>query len=102
MRPRKPTTPGRYSRVKKLYNLSKEKYDSILEKQGYKCPGCGRRPRDVDHDHKCCIGRSSCGKCCRGILCHPCNMTLRYARDNPNTLVNLAEYLRNYQKSKAV
>lgn len=30
----------------------------------------------VDHDHKCCPGQYSCGKCIIGLLCRNCNAML--------------------------
>src|SRR4029077_2130187 len=40
-------------------------------------PGAGRGALlAVDHDHNCCPGAHSCGKCIRGILCGTCNSAL--------------------------
>jgi hypothetical protein len=41
----------------------------------------------VDHDH-------ITGKI-RGLLCHNCNAVLGNAKDNPQILINAAEYLNN-------
>lgn len=49
----------------------------------------------VDHDHSCCPGRRSCGKCVRGVLCHRCNQGLGLFRDNPAYLEAAADYLKN-------
>jgi len=50
----------------------------------------------VDHDHKCCPGKTSCGQCVRGLLCWNCNDTLATFRDNPEKLRGLAHYLENW------
>jgi hypothetical protein len=54
------------------------------------------RPRllSVDHDHACCPGKKSCGKCIRGLLCRRCNVTLGWVEDTPDLLLNLVDYLK--------
>lgn len=79
-------------------------YDLIVE-QYYKCAGnCGKpcEPDEydfvsslwqVDHDHKCCPGSRSCGKCVRGVLCRSCNLALGLVEDNIENLRGLIAYL---------
>ncbi len=69
------------ARVERVYSLTAEQYDAILESQGGRCYICrratGRTKRlACDHDHSCCSGPTSCGKCIRALLCGPCNQTL--------------------------
>ena len=60
------------------------------------CQGCGATARlSIDHDHACCKGKTSCGKCVRGILCISCNATLGHAKDDMDRLKGLIEYLTN-------
>jgi hypothetical protein len=51
--------------------------DWMYESQDRACAGCHTPMPDekleVDHDHACCPGKRSCGRCVRGLLCHPCN-----------------------------
>jgi hypothetical protein len=65
----------------KRYGLTLEVYDVAVKRAGGVCemPGCGatepgrRGEWHIDHDHDCCPGRKSCGKCLRGLLCNSCN-----------------------------
>lgn len=62
------------------------------------CSACGveltAESRRLDHDHSCCPGRRSCGKCFRGVLCAGCNLALGHAGDSVERLEKLAAYLR--------
>lgn len=64
------------------YGLTPERFDQMLAEQGNACAMCREpfkegRPIVVDHDHSCCDTKlRSCGKCVRGLLCHPCNIAL--------------------------
>lgn len=88
-------------RVEKTFGISPELYEAILEAQGGGCGWCGRKPRKggrrlaVDHDHACCAGPVSCGKCVRGALCWSCNKSLQHLGDDPERVERGADYLRN-------
>ena len=89
----------------KKYNLTLARYFEILEAQDNACGNkvCGKPAPDpdtpgrrlfhVDHDHACCPGEGSCGRCVRGILCYSCNQLLGNARDEAGILRGAAEYL---------
>lgn len=65
------------------YGLSIARYLAILEQQDGKCAVCGKSEPGgssktalgfhVDHDHWCCPGKTSCGRCVRFLLCNACN-----------------------------
>lgn len=69
------------------YSLTVEQYEHLLSKYGGRCWRCKRfetakgpggkvQRLSVDHDHGCCPGDSSCGRCIRGLLCVGCNFIL--------------------------
>lgn len=72
----------------KKYNISLDQYNEILLSQGGVCGICRNAEARidnrsgatfnlaVDHDHLCCPGDNSCGKCIRGLLCGNCNTKL--------------------------
>jgi len=83
----------------KNLGLTIEKYMEIYEEQKGLCKICGnpeftKKRLSVDHDHRCCPGKSSCGKCIRGLLCFKCNTALGMVSDNIAILSNMISYLK--------
>lgn len=84
------------------YGISVEEAASRLADQDGRCAICGveaasiDRAFAVDHDHSCCSGPKSCGKCLRGILCHSCNLALGGFRDNADLLRKALAYVERY------
>jgi hypothetical protein len=78
--PERVAVSNRSSHLKSRYGMSLEQYSDMLVAQDGKCACCGRTPEQqkklfsVDHDHSCCPGRDSCGKCVRALLCDDCNL----------------------------
>ncbi len=62
------------------YKLRPSDLMEKVKTQQNKCAICYTsfdvKPLNVDHDHKCCSGPRSCGKCVRGLLCNDCNRRL--------------------------
>ena len=84
----------------KNYGLTLAVYNTLLEKQGNRCPICERLAAScalpgpgkhyglvVDHCHKTNI--------VRGLLCHRCNTLLGTAKDRPDILKRALLYLEN-------
>ena len=85
-------------RAKYRYGISGEAYDQLVALQNGKCAVCEKAPDRakvlyVDHDHSCCPGEQSCGKCLRGLLCQHCNSALGLARDSVDILKAMSSYL---------
>lgn len=87
-------------RLIQRYGLTLEQYHQMLEDQDYACKICKldeatyRKRLSIDHDHSCCPGDKSCGKCVRGLLCSNCNMALGNAKDSIQILQDMIEYLK--------
>lgn len=80
------------------YNYTAEQYWALYEAQGGHCALCQRatgkaKKLSIDHDHKCCPGKTSCGRCVRGLLCSTCNKFLGHARDLIEYFMRCVEYL---------
>lgn len=82
---------NRRAKLLRLFGLTVEEFDALLDAQGGACAICespcrtGKRLA-VDHDH----GTGDV----RGLLCAACNRGLGYFRDDPNLLVRAAAYLK--------
>ena len=71
----------------KKYGITIEQLRLLLAKGCY-APGCnvtseGMTGLHIDHDHDCCPGLGSCGKCVRGALCARHNVYLGYLEADP-------------------
>ena len=91
-------TTRRWLVIERRFGLTKERYEQMWLAQGNKCAGCLKEFEQlsdirVDHDHACCPGVNSCGKCVRGMVCHNCNVIMGLAHDNLEVLQRLAAYL---------
>lgn len=81
------------------HNISLEFYNNLIEKYDNKCWICKEKKAVViDHDHSCCPGSTSCGKCVRGVLCGECNLMIGLGKDRQDILVYASEYLIKYKK----
>lgn len=88
----------RDTQCRHIYNMRKGQYAEMLAAQGGLCAnrGCSNPATDVDHDHACCDGQRSCGKCIRGLLCSGCNAALGRIRDDLSRAQGLVAYLREW------
>jgi len=88
--PAKQTVPQRRHRLKKLYGLTEANLESMKQAQNGVCKICEIPAKlMVDHCHKTGV--------VRGLLCQACNSLLGYARDNTETLIKAATYLKETQ-----
>ena len=77
------------------HHLTEEQYNKMLNLYNGKCHSCkDRAATNIDHDHSCCSGQRSCGKCVRGILCSQCNTALGLLQDNRQKIKNLLQYIK--------
>lgn len=99
-------------RVTAVYSITAEQYAELLAFQGGVCAICrrakgnpdgerGKRNLAVDHDHSCCAGPTSCGRCCRMLVCGPCNDVLAHFRDDPEAFERGAAALRDWPSRRA-
>ena len=101
---------GDYYRLLKaptLYHLRKYNVtnlwflDKLIEQKG-RCDICMRsrfklkKELGVDHNHKCCPGGGSCGRCVRGLLCNRCNIALGLLDDLTVKANRLIKYINKY------
>jgi len=88
-------TASRRRILLKSYGITLERFDAMLIAQSGRCGVCSEPMLNphIDHDHACCPGRKSCGKCVRGLLCKNCNHCLGLFHDNIAVLRNAVNYL---------
>lgn len=77
------------------YGLTPSEYAAMLKAQGAACAVCkqapqGKRRLAVDHCH-------STGAV-RGLLCHDCNVSLGFLREDVDRIIALARYISSFQE----
>lgn len=93
------------------HKITGERYRELLSSQQGVCAICRQSnvrlgevvPLGIDHDHVCCSGRSSCGRCVRGLHCAGCGGFLglleydgepgRFAAEYPEWSKRAMQYL---------
>lgn len=82
---------ARWYNIKRLYGISQNEYEELLEEQDGKCGICKRhhtefsRSLAVDHDHN--------DQTIRGLLCQHCNQRLLGRHTSSVLFRNAADYL---------
>jgi hypothetical protein len=84
------------------HNITQENFEAMLKSQHSRCAICsdffdfdeGRKSIHIDHDHNCCPGQRSCGRCIRGLLCANCNLGLGRFKDDEVILTRAIKYLK--------
>lgn len=86
--------------ILKSYGLTDDQFTEMLALQDFSCAICLEEFTTtpvVDHDHTCCEGRASCGKCVRALLCSGCNKGLGSFHDDPTILRWAADYVEKHR-----
>jgi hypothetical protein len=81
-----------------LHGLDGTQVEALLELADNKCQACSEpfslsNPFCIDHDHECCPGVRSCGKCVRGLLCRRCNAGVGMFLNDVHRLLGAVAYL---------
>lgn len=82
----------RLKRRARKYGITVDEVTALLA-QG--CGVCGEadnvsaRGLHIDHDHDCCPGVGSCGRCIRGVLCYADNIHFERFLDSPRVIAYL-------------
>ncbi len=84
------------ARLRYLYDISVDQFDSMFRGQNGACAICGKQNLNgrrlcIDHDHKT-------GKV-RGLLCSPCNGFLGQIDDDKSAALKAIQYLEKYENS---
>lgn len=101
-------------KLMRAYGISINEYERRFKDQEGLCAICGSPENQVDsrsglpmrfaidHDHACCPGAKSCGKCLRGLLCWKCNTAIGQFEDDKRRLSNAIQYIEKWELNDQV
>ncbi len=75
-----------YNKLERVYGLSIEEYNSLYERQNFKCAIC-EEVKDLFVDHNHVTNKV------RGLLCSQCNSGLGFFMDSPTVIKRAEGYL---------
>ncbi len=86
----------------KRKGLNPESYEALIIKQNGCCALCKKpftkeNKTCIDHDHACCPGKTSCGKCIRSLLHMKCNFLIGHADEDPEMCILASNYLKKWK-----
>lgn len=83
--------------LKYRHSITWDEWRDMLDGQDGNCYLCtepldpeASRGVHIDHDHNCCPGERSCGRCIRGLSCHRCNTAIGAFEDDPDLMLRVA------------
>ncbi len=85
------------ARFPRMYGITLEDFQKMLESQGGVCAICGELETDI-RKHKLSLDHCHVTGKVRGILCNRCNKLLGHAQDSPEILMRAAGYLRRFRQ----
>ena len=96
--------PNNHSHILHFYGLDRVRYGKLwlLKIINALCAKRKASKLNVDHDHSCCSGSKSCGKCVRGLLCTNCNMFIGRIETVSNIVKEAEHYLERYRKTSEI
>lgn len=72
------------------HNLEPKDFAQLISSQKERCKICRKKGYlELDHAHSCCVGKYSCGKCIRGLLCPQCNSKVYMVEEDRCTVHNM-------------
>ena len=100
---------SKFSRAEYLmlrFKLTQEQFEKMSKNGCMICNQVTERNLHVDHDHACCDGNMTCGKCVRGVVCNKCNTLIGHYERGTIRIDNLLykqveKYLDKYNKKRA-
>lgn len=97
-----PPDKSKDGHLQRNYGMSLQQRENAMRSQFYRCAICNTpfvfTQPCVDHDHVCCPGKKSCGKCLRQILCWRCNIVLGHVDDDIQLLTRMIGYLDKWRR----
>ncbi len=86
---------GRDAHFRRSYGITEKIYNELAEKQEWKCKICSQ-PHELGQFSRLVVDHCHKQGGVRGLICQGCNMALGNAKDNPDILRKLADYLDDY------